>query len=114
MTDLEKRQRSMCERFGAVFSPPEPGSRLGIGLQTLGQVPLHGVRHLPVAGTCGWYVWAGDWSDDPDFYTALCVEHLPDHLVQALDLLALPPGWRFLMDNKGYLDVWFDEEAVRA
>ncbi len=30
--------------------------------------PIHGLRHFPTKDTSGWYIWAGDYSDDPDFF----------------------------------------------
>jgi hypothetical protein len=61
---------------------------------------------------CGWYLWAGaGWSDDPDFFQPLCVEHLVDRCPLAVPFLGLPPGWRFLTDGT-YLDVWFDAGLV--
>lgn len=107
---MEKQQRRLCAEHGAAFDPPPPGSRLGIALQTLGAVPLHGMRIPPHDGVCGWYVWAGEGElpEEPHFFKPLCVEHLPRRCPLAVRFLALPPGWRFLTDG-GYTDVWFDE-----
>ncbi len=115
MQFLDDIQRSICRRFGATFDPPQPRSRLGIALQTMGRVPIHGVRIPITPPACGWYVWAGDtWSAEPDFYQPLCVDHLETHCNGALPFLALPPGWRFLTDGKGYSEAWFDEDVLQG
>jgi hypothetical protein len=109
---LQELQQRICGTYGAGYKPPAPGSKVGLAIQTLGRVPIHGVRPAPTATTCGWYIYAGDeWSDDPDFYKPLCVEHLADYCEFALPFVCLPPGWRFMTDGKGFMDVWQDAEA---
>jgi hypothetical protein len=68
------------------------------------------MRHSPSSGTCGWYIWAGDLSDDPDFFSPLHLAHLGKHVPEIIPYLALPPGWRVLL-APGYDDVWFEERA---
>ena len=114
METLDELQRRICTQFGAAFEPPVAGSKVGIALHTIGRVPIHGVRIPSEPPACGWYIWAGDtWSADPAFYQALCVEHLEDRCKDVLPFLALPPGWRFLIDGKGHEDVWFDEIVLQ-
>ncbi len=111
MKSLEAVQRAVCHDRGMEFLPPAPGSKVGIALQTLGRLPIHGVRLAPTATTCGWYIFAGDdWSDADNFYQPLCVEHLEEHCPAALPFLGLPAGWRFLTDGQGYNEVWKDAE----
>lgn len=33
-------------------------------------------------------------------------------LPEVLPYLELPPGYRFIIDGKGYEDVWFDESLL--
>jgi hypothetical protein len=102
-------QRALCQRYDAAFMPVSEESRVGIALQTLGDLPLNGLRIPETEGVSGWYLWGGgEPSDAPDFYQPLCVEHLPEYCREALPFLGLPPGWRFLTDGE-YTDVWFDE-----
>lgn len=105
-------QRSeLCSKYGAAFEPPLAGSQIGIALHTLHLVPLHGLRHPPEHGTNGWYIWAGEMSDEADFFQPLCVEHLSHRCPLAIPFLGLPPGWRFLTDGD-YIDVWYDEKLL--
>jgi hypothetical protein len=107
---LEEHQRRICGAYGAAFDPPLPGSKVGIALQTLGRLPIHGVRLPPTETTCGWYLYAGEeWSDAADFYQPLCVEHLMKYCEAALPFLGLPPGWRFMTDGQGFVDVWSED-----
>ncbi|MFO0848038.1 MAG: hypothetical protein U0871_05710 [Gemmataceae bacterium] len=102
-------QRRTCQAFGAGFDPPAPGTKVGIALRTLDRIPVHGVRLAPTETTCGWYIYAGDeWSDAPDFYQPLCVEHVADCCPAAVPFLGLPPGWHFLTDGNGFADAWRD------
>lgn len=113
METLQELQLRICRTYGAAFEPPAAGSKIGLAIRTLGRVPVHGVRLPPTDTTCGWYIYAGDeWSDDSDFYQPLCVEHLPEFCAFALPFLGLPPGWRFLTDGRGHMDVWQDAERA--
>jgi hypothetical protein len=71
------------------------------------------MRIAPHGDVCGWYIWAGEYSEAPDFFSPLCVEHLDEYCADVLPFLALPPGWRFLFDRKGYVDVWFDAALLK-
>jgi hypothetical protein len=112
MATISTKQNEICSRFGAAFEPPFTGSRLGIALQTLHLAPLHGLRHPPENGTCGWYIWAGELLHSADFFQPLCVEHLTDRCPLAIPFLALPPGWRFSTDGD-YIDVWYDPKLLK-
>ena len=110
---LEELQRRVCEAYGVDYTPPLPGSKVGIALQTLDRTPVHAVRLPPTETTCGWYIYAGDeWSDDPDFYQPLCVEHMAKYCENAVPFLALPPGWWFYTDGKGNYEASFDPKLL--
>jgi hypothetical protein len=102
----------MCARHGVDHVPSPPGLKVGIsdGVRR-GVVPIHGLRHQPVGDTTGWYLWAGDWSDDPSFFVPLHVAHLREGCPAVLPYLGLPPGWRFLI-APGYEDVWYDAKLL--
>jgi len=92
--------------------PPQDQEKLGISREALdGALPLHGLRHLPANGTCGWYIWAGEYSEDPNFFLPLHVSHLASRRPDAAELLSLPPGWRFYL-APDFRDVWFDSAIV--
>jgi hypothetical protein len=111
---LEELQRRICKAYGADYTPPDPGSRVGIALATLGGTPIQGVRHRPTETTCGWYIYAGrEWSDDANFYQPLCVEHMAEYSKFALPFLALPPGWCFYTDGNGNYGASFDKEFLQ-
>lgn len=114
-TELENSQRKVCEKFSAPFVECAYGSKVGISLNVkAGARPINGLRVTPDGGTCGWYIWGGEeWSDDPDFFVPLHLEHLPDWAPLALPYLGLPPGWRFLVTEE-YEDVWEDPELLEG
>jgi hypothetical protein len=43
---------------------------------------VHGLRHRPEGDTCGWYIWRGELTDDPEFFNASHVAHLRDNVPQ--------------------------------
>jgi hypothetical protein len=109
---MTTRQREICERYDAAFLPPEPGLKVGIARNVRpGAMPLHGLRHTAEAGTSGWFIWVGDYSEDPEFFEPLCCDHLDGVCPEALPYLALAPGWRFLV-APDHEDVWYDANLL--
>ena len=100
-------QADVCERFGSVFDPPGEDQRLGIARATLSQLPLNALRHPAENGTCGWYIWGGEFSFHDDFFQPLHVHHLVEEAPEIVPYLGLAPGWRVLL-APGYTDVWYD------
>jgi hypothetical protein len=110
--DSGTSQRTLCEKYGAEFMESPENLKVGIALNVREAVfPIHGVRHPPEGDTTGWYIWAGELSDDVDFFKPLHVAHLDSWCPQLLKYLGLSPGWRFLIAND-YEDVWFDPSVL--
>lgn len=110
---MSNDQRKVCERFGAEYTPPEASQKVGISLTSLENLPLHAVRLSPENGTCGWYIYGGEYSTDVDFYQPLHVAHLVERCPKIVPYLALPPGWRVLL-APDYEDVWFDGALLKG
>ena len=75
--------------------------------------PVHGLRHPPEGDTTGWYIWSGEFLEDPDFFEPFHVAHLSKDVPLVVPYLALPPGWRFLLAG-GHEDVWHDESLLKV
>ncbi|WP_449546254.1 immunity protein Imm33 domain-containing protein [Kordia jejudonensis] len=59
----------MCDKYGSSFFETPLEIKVGISFNVKeGIEPIHGLRHFPTKDTSGWYIWAGDYSDDPDFF----------------------------------------------
>jgi len=114
MKQVETRQRETCQELGVEFLASPPDQKLGIARSVRsGGQPIHGLRHPPEAGTCGWFIWSGEWSDDPAFFVPLHVEHLATRCPEIVPLLGLPPGSRFLLAGD-HRDVWHDDTLLRT
>ncbi|MCF6442119.1 hypothetical protein L1077_22080 [Pseudoalteromonas luteoviolacea] len=101
-------QVDICAKFDAEYTPCNSKEKLGIAIETIGKLPINGLRHVAENGTCGWYIWCGEeWSDEADFFKPLYVSHIDKYLPQIVPYLALPPGHRFLIAD-GYEDIWQD------
>lgn len=106
----EQNQESVCNRFGVTPCACPSNLKVGISRNVReGVLPINGVRMAPEGDTTGWYIWAGDWSDDPAFFDPLHVEHLDRWCAAVVPYLLLPVGWRFQI-APDYEDVWFDSE----
>jgi hypothetical protein len=110
MNGLAQAQAAVCAKFGAERQVPSSGAKLGIALRSLHLRPLQALRHSPAYGTCGWYIWGGEMSEDPEFFSPLHVAHLDQYAPELVPYLALPPGWRVLL-APNHEDVWFEERV---
>ena len=107
-------QADVCERLGVTPQAPLHDDRLGIAVCTLQLAPINGMRIPELSGSSGWYIFGGDEaSDREEFYSPLCVRHIPRHCQIVVPYLFLPAGWRFQIDSDGYEDVWYDDSLVR-
>ena len=106
-------QRQFCDLHGVDFVAAPSHLKVGIARNVRDSLlPINGLRHRPEGDTTGWYIWAGEeFSDAPDFFVPLHVEHLADWCPDAIRFLGLPPGWRFLVAD-GYEDVWEDQSLL--
>jgi hypothetical protein len=95
--------------------PPTLDQKLGIARNVKSTLlPINGLRHPEVSGTCGWYIWAGEeLKQEDDFFVPLHIEHLASWCPTIEHLLALPPGWRFLVAGEQE-DVWFDPSLLNV
>jgi len=104
-----EKQKEVCFKFGTEFISSPDTFKIGISLSVKnGVYPIHGLRHPVKEDTSGWFIWAGEYSDDPNFFIPLHIEHLNEWNPLILKYLGLPPGWRFLITPE-YEDVWKDD-----
>lgn len=108
------KNQDICGRFSVNPVKPETGSKLGLAIKSIETGIINGLRHNPENGANGWYIWCGEYSENKDFFSPICYEHLTNYLDEEIKpLLDLPPGYRFLYDGGEYLDVWFDEQLMK-
>lgn len=106
-------QRALCEQWNAEFLAVRHQDKLGITEEALqGVFPIHGLRHRPEDGTSGWFIWSGEYSEAEDFFMPMHVEHVMSVEMAFSRCLGLAPGWRFLIGEDGYEDIWFDPELL--
>ena len=104
-------QKAVCAKHGSRFLEADDALKCGCAIKTVGLNPIYGVRHAKCKGTTGWYIWAGEYSEDPAFFDPLCTSHLADYFPLTLSYLGLAPGYSFVIDADGYEDVWYSAEV---
>jgi hypothetical protein len=111
--DFYPSQEKLCAEYGVKYVPCMPGSIVGVS-RNFGEniFPKNGLRHLPSLQSNGWFLWAGDFCYDNDFFQSVHLEHIVDILPEAAEFLGLGPGWRFLFHGS-YKDVWYDEDLLK-
>ncbi len=104
-----ERQKKICEKYESNWNPINKKLKIGIG-SDLNADPIHGLRHPKEKGTTGWYIWTGEYLESDDFFQPMCAEHLLQIRPELIKYFGLDVGYRFLIDNNGYEDVWYDEK----
>lgn len=103
-------QKAICQKFGSQWKPINKRLKIGVS-KDLSLSPVHGLRHKSEKGTTGWFIWSGEYSEDADFFKPICAEHLLQKRPEIIAYLGLDVGYRFLIDNNGFEDVWFDKSV---
>ena len=110
--DLYALQMAVCTKHGQPCMTPGPETKIGFALETIGRVPINGLRHPPQGDTNGWYIWCGEeLSEAANFFSPLHTIHILEKCPEALQFLGLPPGWRFLI-AEDHIDVWYDSSLL--
>ena len=110
--DMEK----LCKDCSVEFIEPDWSLKVGISADLFDDLsPINGLRHPEESGTMGWYLYAGqEFPKGDDAFSPLHARHIAERKPFWLKYLALPAGWRFLVDRSGYKDVWYDEQLLEA
>lgn len=100
-------QRKICTKYGLPDTAPE--EMVAVAMSTLGAMPIYGARIVLSEGrTIGWFFHCGTYSEANDFYQPVHTEHLNDILPLVIRYLRLPPDSKFIIDDQGYEDVWYE------
>lgn len=113
--NISQEQLIICNKYGILPFDTSFNSIIGISenVKDKNIFPINGLRHNVDEITSGWYIWAGlEFSYESDFFKPLHIEHLLDWRPDILKYLALPPGYRFLIGEDNYEDVWFDKNLL--
>ena len=101
-------QKKICKKYNSIWKPVNKKLKIGVS-DNLNESPINGLRHSQEKGTTGWFIWSGEYSENDDFFKPICAEHLLQMRPEIIKYLGLEIGFRFLVDNKDYEDVWKDE-----
>lgn len=113
-TQIIEDQLQICDKYSVKYTPTDMNFLIGISENTDGKnVPINGLRHPKQGDSSGWYIWSGkELPQDKSFFKPFHAHHLVERCPQALRFLGLPVGYRFLIDNDGYMDVWYDPSLL--
>ncbi|MBN8567185.1 MAG: hypothetical protein J0M25_10695 [Flavobacteriales bacterium] len=106
-----EKQKEICKNYNSKWKPINEKSIIGIS-ENLDLEKLNGLRHKIEKGKVSWYIWSGEYSEDKDFFKPICAEHLLKRNPRIIKYLGLDEGFRFLITESGYEDVWFDDKLL--
>ena len=107
------QQKELCERLNVEHVPTEPFQIIGLA-DDAHLTPINGLRHSVEGQMAGWYVWTGDYKEIADFFKPIHAYHILGTKPEIIKYLGLPVGYRFLIDNDGYEDVWYDKTLLNV
>ncbi len=100
----------ICLRYGSQCCFIDEGTMVAIAASTIGNSPVYGVRLEAAPGAIEWFLWCGEHRDDVDFYAPYHAKHITEMLPLVVPYLALEPGFKFIVDDAGYEDVWRESD----
>lgn len=108
-----EKQKEICEKYNSEWKPINEKSKIAIS-DNLNLEKLNGLRHKTEKGKICWYIWSGEYSEADDFFKPICAEHLLQRNPKIIKYLGLNDGFRFLITESGYEDVWFDKNLLET
>ena len=104
---------NICKMINVIPNKPDPDSMIGLAINSLDNKVINGLRHPIEGNSNGWYIWSGEYSESEDFFAPVCIKHLQNYFdIDLIEYLDLPVGYRFLIDDNSYEDVWFDKNLL--
>lgn len=108
-----EKQKEICKKYNSEWKPINEKSKIAIS-DNLNLEKLNGLRHKTEKGKICWYIWSGEYSENDDFFKPICAEHLLKRNPKIIKYLGLNDGFRFLITESGYEDVWFDKKLLET
>lgn len=106
-----EKQINICQKYNLEMLPPEP--MVALALTSLNKMPIYGCRvKVTENENISWFFHCGEYSDTDDFYSPIHTSHLETLLPFVIPYLYLPSNTRFIIDDKGYEDVWIENSLV--
>lgn len=110
--DYLEKQLKICSKYSQISDLVELHTLIALGKNFNPNIQINGFRHPRTATLNGWYIWSGEYSDADDFFQPSHACHLLENASFVIPYLGLPAGNRFLIDHKGYEDIWFEENLL--
>lgn len=107
---MNNEQKNICKKYNSAFKPVAKNAKVAVAMGTVGSQPVYGSR-IDDGDEVEWYIYCGEYEDKDDFYEPICLDHLREILPQVEKYLALERGFNFIIDDKGYEDVWNESDA---
>ena len=108
-----EKQKAICEKYKSKWKPISRNLKIGIS-ENLNLEKLNGLRLKTEKGKICWYVWSGEYSEDENFFKPICAEHFLQRKPKIIQYLGLDDGFRFLITENGYEDIWYDKNLLET
>lgn len=107
-----EEQKLLCEEFDSAYVVVNADDLVAVAIESLKQDPIVGIRKLPEAGeTVAWYIYGGELDLEQDSFETISVAELEKLNPDLIPYLALETGFRFMIDQDEYEDVWRADQA---
>jgi hypothetical protein len=105
-------QEEVCREAGAEFAPPLPKQMIAVSSGVFeGRRPVEGIRYQAPPHMSGWYLTTDEYDGNVDSLRVDHTYHLTAARAELSRLLALPPGYWFILRDDSE-DIGFDAEAA--
>ena len=108
MQEFIEEQKLLCEEFDSAYIKVNADDEVAIAIKTLDQELIVGIRKKVEAGSkVAWYIYGGELEDgEENLFEIVTITQLLEIFPDVLPYLALEEGFRFMIDQDDYEDVW--------
>lgn len=107
MQEFIEEQKLLCEEFDSAYIKVNDDDLIAIAVHTLNKEPIVGIRKkTPDDENVEWFIYGGELEEGNDFFEIITVKKLEEIFPDAIPYLALERGFRFMIDQDDYEDVW--------
>ncbi|WP_374990765.1 immunity protein Imm33 domain-containing protein [Acinetobacter rudis] len=108
MHEFIEEQKLLCEEFDSAYIQVKADDEVAIAVQTLNREPIVGIRkRIETGSKVAWYIYGGELDDsEENLFEIVTITQLLEIFPDVMPYLALEEGFRFMIDQDDYEDVW--------
>jgi len=106
-------QTKICEKYQSAVVPCYENEIIALAVESIGKQPTYGTRIRPKSGEkVAWFFYSGENTQETDFFKPVHIHHVKELMPELEKYLCLDFGYKIIIDDRGYEDVWRESEMI--